>query len=87
MSLCRVISASLDAELKKASQRWRLLTESAAERRAGVCIHEWYRWTVRCVLDSAAMDAADTKERGKRSKEAIRGGDRTLDLERVKLAS
>ena len=34
-----------------------------------------------------AMAAVDTKERDKRSKGDIRGGDRTLDLERVKLAS
>ena len=34
-----------------------------------------------------AVAAADTKERDKSSKGHIRGGDRTLDLERVKLAS
>ena len=55
------------------------------------------RYAVQHVLDSAAMAFADTNERGTREMherevkergiEDIRGGDRTLDLERVKLAS
>ena len=55
------------------------------------------RYAVQHVLDSAATAFTDTNERGTRERherevkergiEDIRGGDRTLDLERVKLAS